>query len=148
MITYHEEDPTILFHELAPLLTDHFDELCATKEFSLEPDFEAYNRLYKAGCLRAMTCRKASELIGYIIFTVSPHLHYRSCITAFEDLYYVKKEHRKGRTGIKLFQFAERVLRKSGVNRIIMHTKVHLDNSKLFEYLDYKYTDKLYTKLL
>ena len=43
---------------------------------------------------------------------------------------------------------AEEALRADGVNRIIMHTKVHLDNSKLFEYLGYKHTDKLYTKIL
>jgi GNAT superfamily N-acetyltransferase len=148
MITYHEEDPTVLFKELAPILPEHYEELCVTKDFPLEPDFNAYDRLYQAGCLRAITCRKDKELIGYIIFTVYPHLHYRSCITAFEDLYYVKKEYRKGRTGIKLFQFAEQTLKDSGVNRIIMHTKIHLDNSRLFEYLGYKNTDKLFTKLL
>jgi len=47
-----------------------------------------------------------------------------------------------------MFQFAETALRADGVNRIIMHTKVHLDNSREFEYLGYKHTDKLYTKIL
>jgi hypothetical protein len=47
-----------------------------------------------------------------------------------------------------LFQFAEEALRADGVHRIIMHTKIHLDNSRLFEYLGYKHTDKLYTKIL
>jgi hypothetical protein len=40
------------------------------------------------------------------------------------------------------------VLRDAGVHRIIMHTKLHLDNSRLFEYLGYKMTDKLFTKIL
>jgi hypothetical protein len=47
-----------------------------------------------------------------------------------------------------LFQYAEKVLKDIGVNRIIMHTKIHLDNSRLFEYLGYTLTDKLFTKLL
>jgi hypothetical protein len=47
-----------------------------------------------------------------------------------------------------LFQYAEDVLRQIGVNRIIMHTKIHMDNSRLFEYLGYKMTDKLFTKVL
>jgi hypothetical protein len=47
-----------------------------------------------------------------------------------------------------LFQYAEKVLRERDVNRIIMHTKLHLDNSKLFEYLGYKQTDKVFTKIL
>jgi len=98
--------------------------------------------------LRCITCRVDGELIGYIIFTISRHMHYRSCVTAFEDLYFVRKDYRKGRVGIKLFQYAEKVLRQFGINRIVMHTKVHLDNSKLFEYLGYKWTDKVFTKIL
>jgi hypothetical protein len=47
-----------------------------------------------------------------------------------------------------LFQFSEKVLKDAGVKRIIMHTKIHMDNSRLFEYLGYKNTDKLFTKLL
>jgi GNAT superfamily N-acetyltransferase len=148
MITYSEEDCTVFFQELAPLLPVHYEELCVTKDYELEPDYAAYDNLHKAGCLRAVTCRSDGELIGYIIFIVQPHLHYRSCITAFEDLYYVKKEYRKGRTGIKLFQYAEKALKDGGVNRIIMHTKIHQDHSRLFEYLGYKNTDKLFTKLL
>lgn len=148
MITYAEEDPTVFFKELAPIIPAHYEELCVTKDFLVEPDFAAYDRLNTAGMLKAITCRSDGELVGYIIFVVQPHLHYMSCITAFEDLYYVKKDYRKGRTGIKLFQFAELVLKGAGVKRIIMHTKVHMDNSRLFEYLGYKHTDKLFTKLL
>ena len=40
------------------------------------------------------------------------------------------------------------MLKRIGVQRIIMHTKIHMDNSKLFEYLGYKMTDKLFTKIL
>jgi len=148
VITYHDEDPTVFFRELAPILPEHYEELCVTKDFPLEPDLAAYERLRVAGMLKAVTCRNDGELVGYIIFIVQPHLHYMSCITAFEDLYYVKKEYRKGRTGIKLFQFSEEVLKDAGVRRIIMHTKIHMDNSRLFEYLGYKNTDKLFTKLL
>jgi len=146
--TYNDEDPTVFFKELVPILSEHYEELCVTKDFPLEPDFAAYERLRMAGMLKAVTCRDDGKLIGYIIFIVQPHLHYMSCITAFEDLYYVKKEYRKGRIGIKLFQFSEKVLKDAGVKRIIMHTKIHMDNSRLFEYLGYKNTDKLFTKIL
>jgi GNAT superfamily N-acetyltransferase len=148
VITYHDEDLTVFFKELAPLLPAHYEELCVTKDFPLSPDYAVYDRLHQSGMLRAVTCRNDGELIGYIVFIVQPHLHYRTCTTAFEDLYYVKKEYRKGRTGIKLFQFSEKVLKDAGVNRVIMHTKVHMDNSRLFEYLGYKHTDKIFTKLL
>jgi GNAT superfamily N-acetyltransferase len=147
-LIYEDVDGLSFLGELEQLFPSHYEELCVTKDFPLEPDYEAYRQLAKAGMLRCITCRADGDLIGYIVFIVQPHLHYKSCKTAFEDIYYVKKEFRKGRIGIRLFQYAEKVLKDRGVNRIIMHTKIHLDNSRLFEYLGYKHTDKLYTKLL
>ena len=147
-VEYASEDPSTFIEELRLLIPEHYEELCVTKDFPLLPDYEAYGRLAVADMLRCITCRSDGKLIGYAIFVVQPHLHYKSCKTAFEDLYFVKKEFRQGRIGIRLFQYAEDVLKKDGVNRIIMHTKIHLDNSRLFEYLGYKHTDKLFTKIL
>jgi hypothetical protein len=145
---YVVEDPASFIDELKEIIPVHYDELCVTKDFPLAPDWEAYGRLHMAGMLKCITARDDEGLIGYAIFIVQPHLHYKTCKTAFEDIYFLKKEHRLGRTGIRLFQFAEEALRADGVDRIIMHTKIHLDNSRLFEYLGYKHTDKLYTKIL
>jgi len=147
-VTYQTEDPAEFIEALKGVLPEHYDELCVTKDFPLMPDYEAYGRLHVAGMLRCITVRDDNELIGYALFIVHPHLHYKSCITAFEDIYFLKKEHRKGRVGIRLFQFVEDVLKKEGVHRIIMHTKIHMDNTHLFEYLGYKLTDKLFTKIL
>ena len=147
---YAVEDPATFIEELKEIIPAHYDELCVTKDFPLAPDYEAYGRLYVADMLRCITARDegSNALIGYALFIVNPHLHYKTCRTAFEDIYFLKKEYRLGRTGIRLFQFAEKALREDGVHRIIMHTKIHLDNSRLFEYLGYKHTDKLYTKIL
>jgi GNAT superfamily N-acetyltransferase len=147
-IVYADVDGLAVLNEMDDLFPAHYEELCVTKEFDYEPDYDAYKRLAQAGMLRCITCRADGELIGYIIFFISPHLHYKSCITATEDIYFVKKEYRKGRIGIRLFQYAEQVLKERGVQRIVMHTKVHLDNSKLFEYLGYKQTDKVFSKML
>lgn len=148
MIAYNVEDPATFMGEMRELLPLHYDELCVTKDFPLLPDYEAYGRLHSSGMLRCITARDGADLVGYAIFIVQPHLHYMTCKTAFEDIYFLRKDHRLGRTGIRLFQFAEEALKNDGVHRIIMHTKVHLDNSRLFEYLGYKHTDKLYTKIL
>ena len=147
-LIYEDVDALQFLPELEKLFPLHYEELCVTKEYPLEPDIEAYRALAKARMLRCITCRFDGELIGYIVFTISRHMHYRSCITAFEDLYFVRKDYRKGRVGIKLFQYAEKVLKQFGVNRIVMHTKVHLDHSRLFEYLGYKWTDKVFSKIL
>ena len=148
MIIYEDVDGFKFVDEFEKLFPEHYEELCVTKDFNYEPDYEAYKRMAEAGMLRCITCRNDEQLIGYIIFIVTPHLHYKSCMTAIEDLYFVTKEFRKGRVGIKLFQYAEQVLKDRGVKRIVMHTKVHLDNTRLFEYLGYKMTDKVFTKML
>jgi len=147
-IIYEDVDPWKFVDELKEIFPVHYEELSVTKEYELEPDYDAYKRLADCNWLRCITCRCDAELIGYIVFVVQPHLHYKSCLTAFEDIYYVKKEYRKGRVGLRLFKYAEDVLKKRGVNRIIMHTKVHMDHSRIFEYLGYKNTDKLFSKML
>ena len=148
MIIYEDVDGFKFVDEFEKLFPEHYEELCVTKDFPYEPDYDAYKKMAEAGLLRCITCRSDERLIGYIIFTIHPHLHYKSCMTAFEDLYFVTKEFRKGSVGIMLFKYAEKVLKERGVQRIVMHTKVHLDNSKLFEYLGYKMTDKIFTKML
>ena len=149
VLAYHDLNLMQVWDEIKLLFPAHYDELCVTKDFPLDPDYDAYQRLQDAGMLRCIVCRIDEKLAGYIVFTISPHLHYNSCKTAFENVYYVAPQYRKGRVGIKLFQYAEKVLKDMcGVQRIIMQTKVHMDNSRLFEYLGYKHTDKLFTKLL
>jgi GNAT superfamily N-acetyltransferase len=147
-LVYADCDPFAFVEELKKLFPLHYEELCVTKDFPLTPDYDAYKRLADAGMLRCITVRADEEVIGYAIFIVQPHLHYMTCKTAFEDIYYIRPDYRKGRVGIRLFKYAEEVLKGIGVNRIIMHTKIHMDNSKLFEYLGYKWTDKLFTKIL
>jgi GNAT superfamily N-acetyltransferase len=147
-VQYLNADFMSFLPDLKKLIQANYEELCVTKEFPLLPDYDAYERIAKTGNITCIVCVDKDEVVGYAIFLIQPHLHYKTCLTAFEDIYYLKPEYRKGRTGIKMFKFAEDVLRSAGVNRIIFHTKIHLDNSKLFEYLGYKHTDKLYSKIL
>ena len=147
-LVYADCDPFAFVEEMKTLFPLHYEELCVTKDFPLAPDYDAYKRLADSGMLRCITVRADDEMIGYIIFIIQPHLHYMTCKTAFEDIYFIRKDYRKGRVGIRLFKYAEEVLKGIGVNRIIMHTKIHMDNSSLFEYLGYKWTDKLFTKIL
>lgn len=147
-LLYEDVPPLNFLDELKQIFPVHYEELCVTKEYELEPDYDTYKRLADCNWLRCITCRCDGELIGYIVFIIQPHLHYKSCLTATEDIYYVKKEYRKGRVGLRLFMYAEQVLRGLGVNRVVMHTKVHMDNSRIFEYLGYKNTDKVFSKML
>jgi GNAT superfamily N-acetyltransferase len=148
MIEYKDDDWIENLDALKEIIKDHYEELSVTKTFPLDPDWEAYKTILDSGKLRFVTCKEDGNLIGYIIFFVMPHLHYKTCLTAFEDIYFLKKEYRKGRVGIRMFQFAEKLLKEQGVQRILYNTKVHSDNSSLFEYLGFTLIDKVFTKLL
>jgi len=148
MIEYKDDDWLENLDALKEIIKDHYEELSVTKTYPLDPDWDAYKQILDVARLKFVTCKEDGKLIGYIIYFVMPHLHYKTCLTAFEDIYFLKKEYRKGRVGIRMFQFAEKLLKEQGINRIIYNTKVHSDNSSLFEYLGYSFMDKVFTKLL
>jgi len=148
MIKYEDADFFKVFPELEAIFPEHYEELSVMKKYPLELNYDKWNAYKNANMIRCITCRKDEELIGYIVFFVFQHLYHKSCKTAIEDIYFLKKQYRKGRTGIKMFQYAEQVLKDSGVNFVVLHTKVKSDNSKLFEYLGYEYTDKAFSKML
>lgn len=135
--------------ELQELLQLHWEEIALNQAtIKLAIDYEKYNALDAAGTFHVVTVRDGSVLIGYHAAIISTHLHYKETLMAFSDVYYLRKEYRKGRTGIKLFQFVEQALKERGVKKIIINTKKHLDMSKLFEYLGWHETETIYTKAL
>jgi len=147
-IEYKVDDWLANLPALKEVITYHYDELTASKAYPLDPVWENYETLWNSKGLQFITCKDDGVLIGYIIFFIGPHLHYKTCLTAFEDIYFLKKEYRKGRVGLKMFQFAEKHLKNEGINRVVYNTKVKSDNSSLFEYLGYTLVDKVFTKLL
>ena len=149
MVTYQVEEFSQCIPEVRLHLDEHYEELSVTKNgFPLDPDWDAYDRMEQQQALKIVTCRKDGELVGYVFFLLHYNLHYRTMLTAAEDIYYLKKSERKGRVGIKLFKFADDYLKSIGVKRVILGTKVHLDNSRLFEYLGYTFFEKLHSKML
>ena len=150
MVTYQVETYSDVLPELRVIYPEHYNELeqGLMGGYDLDPDWSQYLALEQAGILKVITCRLDDKLIGYMMFIVSYHLHVKSCLTAYEDIYFVRKEYRKGRIGIKLFQYAEKYLKSININRIFTTTKVHKDNSKLLEYLGYTFIEKLYSKYI
>ena len=136
------------FDEVLKLLDNHYQELSVTKNYPLNPDYEVYKQADETGNVRVILCTNDDVIVGYIIFFIGLNLHYKDCLLATEDIYYLKPEYRKGTTGIKMFKFAEKYLKTLGVNMIKYSTKVHMDNSKLFEYLDCKLIEKIFIKNL
>jgi len=149
MITYQVERWNDVQPELEPFAEIHWQEIALNhNEVPLDMDWDRYKELDNSGVLHLVTVRSEEEIIGYHISIINGHLHYKSTLHAFVDLYFVAKEHRNGRVGLKMFQFTEKKLKELGVKKIITGTKTHFNHTRLFEYLEYSNTEIVFTKLL
>lgn len=149
MISYALESMIAIKDELEPFIIPHWEELGLDhQDVPVALDWSRYTYLDEQSKLHCVTVRKDGVLIGYHITVLATMLHYKDTLHGVVDLYYIKPEHRKGRTGLRMFQFAERSLKHLGVTKLITATKLHLDHGRMFEFLGMKPTEMTYTKIL
>lgn len=135
--------------ELIPLVPLHWKEVANNQDcIPLDLYLEEYKRLDDLGMLHIITARSEGKLIGYNIFVIKGHLHYKSSLTAHNDMYFLHPDYRKGFNGINFFKFSDLYLKNFGVQRVIMATKEKLNKGKIFERLGYKAVDIIYSKIL
>lgn len=113
----------------------------------LEPDYERYDALAAAGILHLVTARVQRELIGYHLSMIHGHLHYKSSLTCFTDIFYLKPEHRNGFTGYKMLKFFRDSVRTMGVQKVYMGTKLSHDIGPLLERLGFKAIERIYSQV-
>jgi GNAT superfamily N-acetyltransferase len=149
MLTAQVESFTDALDELKRLLPLHYEELALNKDsVPLDPQYEIYLQRDSAGEVVFVTLRDLGVLVGYFIGFVAPGLHYRTCLTCTMDIFYVVPDSRGARGGVRLFKAVESELKRRGVDRWFVGSKVHKDASKLFEYLDFSKVETYYSKML
>lgn len=149
MITLHIESFAERLNELQALLPEHYKELALNQsDVPLDPQYEVYIERERQGALLFVTLRDAGELIGYFIGFVAPGLHYKTCLTCTMDIFYVRKDKRQGSAGVRMFRFVEKELRRRGVQRWFMGSKIHADASALFERIGASKVETYYSKWL
>ena len=148
-LTYAIEPFSAAQPEVARLCVRHWEEIALNKgAIALDPDWERYAVLDSMQAIVLATARAEGDLVGYQIFLVSPHLHYRSSLTALSDVVYLAPEHRFGMAGIRLMRCAEAELRRRGVQRVVQNVKLHTDWGRVLERMGYAPIERLYSKLL
>lgn len=149
MITAHVESFEENLEYLKPLLPIHYKELALNQDkVPLSPQFDKYVATEKQGGLIFVTLRNAGQMVGYFIGFIAPGLHYSTCLTCQMDIFYVLPEHRGSGAGFQLFKFVEQQLKKRGVQRMFVGSKMHKDASWLFEKLNYTPVETYYSAWL
>lgn len=149
MITFQRESFLTIKHELPELFQRHWEEVALDHmEVPLDPDWRCYSEMATMGILHVVTARDNGRLIGYYFAIVRPHLHYKSTLTAFSDIFIIMPEYRKGWTGYRLLKEAEKMLKDIGVRKSYLMTKVHIPLILLVKRLKYRFVERVYTKLL
>jgi hypothetical protein len=123
MADYRVEKMMDVLDEFKNLSVHHWMEIANYQDkIPLEPDWDKYRKIEEAGMLMFMTVRVSGSMVGYCAFIITPHLHYKSCVTAMNDLVYVRPEYR-GFIGAKLIKESERTVVALGAKRVIWHVK-------------------------
>lgn len=128
----------------------HYQELALNQDrIKLDVDRERYAHGEKDGNLIIVTARDGEKLVGYCLMMIVPHFHYKSSgKMGYVDVYYLLPEYRKGGNGARLFMAMEIALKAIGVRELYQSTKIHKDESRLFEALGYKKSDIILRKYI
>lgn len=149
MIKYQQEFLDTCKKDCQELIRLHWEEIAVNKDkIKLNPDWDAYHALEQNQRLKIFTARSEEELVGYFVVITGSNLHYKDHVFAVNDILYLKKEYRKGRTGIKLIKFAEKYLRDDGVSVLNINTKVHKPFDVLMEYMGFGLVERVYSKYI
>lgn len=79
-----------------------------------EPNREIYRGLYVKGMLRCGCAEMDGKAVGGVFLTLYEHLHYKGSKVANIDGIFLKKEFRKGATGLEIINWAKRIAKDSG----------------------------------
>ena len=149
MITYQVESFTKCLSELKGLFDEHYQEIGNDpNSVELNPDYDAYSLLEENNSLHLVTVRSEGLLVGYYLSVISPMLHFKHIINAYNDAIFVKKEYRKGTVGYKLIKKSLKLLEDMGVNCVTLHTKTKQPFDKLCEKLGMTCVERNYVKYL
>ena len=139
--------------DLAMLFPAHWEELALNRDkVPLAPRWDVYAAMERAGTLLLVTLRQQGALVGYFVGFVQPSLHYSSCLECTMDIFLVREDCRGGHglltPGLLLFRTVRRELKRRGVQRWHVGSKVHKDASRLFRALGMTPVETYYSQWL
>jgi len=135
--------------EIKPLHAAHWEETESYRHsLPLNVDYEYMINAERTGRFMLFTLRGPDhELVGNCMMYLTRSTHTRQWI-AEEDTIFIRKDHRKGRLGIKLIRYVETVLNALGITEIRVTVKTVNRAGDLLRALGYQHTANQLTKVL
>jgi len=149
VITFQKEEGRPFFEEAQNLFKKHYEEIAErTDVIKFDPNVERYGQLNDLGLIEVHTARNDGKLVGYSVWMIFPHLHYKSSLTASSDILYIHPDYRKGLTGVSFLRWTIEEVKKRKPQRILLHVKPSIDYGPILERLGAKYFEKTYSIVL
>jgi GNAT superfamily N-acetyltransferase len=135
--------------EIHPIHVAHWEETEVHRHgVPLNIDYEYMINAERAGRFMLFTVRSPDgELVGNCMMYLTRSTHTKKLV-AEEDTIFIRKDHRKGRLGIKLIRYVEDVLRAFGVTEIRVTVKTVNRVGDLLQGLGYRHTANQLVKVL
>ena len=131
------------------MLKQHWEELANHKDIRpLDPDYQMYLAMNDMQIIRVFTVRSDGKLIGYSIWIVHNHLHYKTWLYAVSDIYWLDYEYRKTGISFEFFFKIEDWLKSLGVKSITVQDKLQYSHNNFFTRVGYTPIEKNYEKVI
>lgn len=148
-ITYQVEKYHEICDEIHKLWQEQWEELSFDQEvIKLDPDYEKFKVLSESGITHLVTVRENGVVVGYHHSFIYNHLHFKTSLTCFTDMFFIKKENRKGFIGINFLKFIEKSIKDLGVKKIYISHTVHINLEPILKRLKYQKIETSYSKLI
>jgi GNAT superfamily N-acetyltransferase len=147
-IYYQQEGAGRAVEEALPLFEEHYREIARYKDIPLDIDFEYYAAIEALGQLRVFSARDCGRLIGYIVYVVRRHPHYKSHVFAFQDVLFIHPDHRSSMVFPRLMKMAKERLAAEGAHVEIQHVKVYADFGGALLRMGFEKVEDLYMRRL
>lgn len=140
-----EEDYLKVKDDVDELILKNWEDT-GIEGIELDPDWEAYDVIYRAGMFGVYTLRRNNKLVGYLGVMARKHPHYRKTTFASNDMFFIDKDHRKGLAGYYLLKYCTEDLEKKGVSVLLFNTTVEKPYDPLLKRLGFSHLENLYIK--
>jgi GNAT superfamily N-acetyltransferase len=131
------------YEEARPLLLLHWEEIAKNKALlTINPD----ESLYQKANMLLVTARLEGRLVGYFLWFMIRHPHYKHVSVAEEDLHFLLPEHRRGMTGYLLMKAACQAAFDRGAQLLVSREKIGHEHPGIMKRLGFVPTDIVYTR--